>query len=101
MPEALLRVEGLSKSFRARGGGLFRHPVHAVSDVSFMVERGETLGLVGESGCGKSTLARLVLHLIEPDSGQLSTRKRTRLSYVAQQSEFEPGITVRAVLEAA
>jgi oligopeptide transport system ATP-binding protein len=71
MPEALLRVEGLSKSFRARGGGLFRHPVHAVSDVSFMVERGETLGLVGESGCGKSTLARLVLHLIEPDSGHV------------------------------
>jgi oligopeptide/dipeptide ABC transporter ATP-binding protein len=69
MPEPLLRVEGLTKSFRARGGGLFRRPVPAVSDVSFTLERGETLGLVGESGCGKSTLARLILHLIEPDGG--------------------------------
>jgi oligopeptide/dipeptide ABC transporter ATP-binding protein len=71
MPEALLRVEGLSKSFRAGGAGLFRRSVRAVSDVSFTLQRGETLGLVGESGCGKSTLARLVLHLIEPDSGQV------------------------------
>ncbi len=71
MPEALLTVEGLNKSFRARGSGLFRQPVRAVSDVSFSVQRGETLGLVGESGCGKSTLARLILHLIEPDSGSV------------------------------
>jgi oligopeptide/dipeptide ABC transporter ATP-binding protein len=71
MPEALLQVEGLSKSFPARGAGLFRRPMRAVSDVSFTVQRGETLGLVGESGCGKSTLARLVLHLIEPDTGHV------------------------------
>lgn len=69
MPEALLTVEGLTKNFRARGSGLFRRPVHAVADVSFALHRGETLGLVGESGCGKSTLARLILHLIAPDSG--------------------------------
>ena len=71
MSEALLQVQGLSKSFRARGAGVFRRPVRAVSDVSFTLRRGETLGLVGESGCGKSTLARLVLHLIEPDSGHV------------------------------
>ncbi len=71
MPEALLHVENLSKSFRARGSGLFRRPVRAVADVSFSLARGETLGLVGESGCGKSTLARLILHLIEPDSGDV------------------------------
>ena len=71
MPEALLQVEGLTKSFPARGAGLFRRSVRAVSDVSFTVQRGETLGLVGESGCGKSTLARLMLHLIEPDSGHV------------------------------
>ncbi len=72
MAEPLLRVEGLSKSFRARGVGLFGRAVRAVSDVGFTLERGETLGLVGESGCGKSTLARLVLHLIEPDAGDVS-----------------------------
>jgi ABC-type glutathione transport system ATPase component len=71
MSEALLQVQGLSKSFRARGAGVFRRPVRAVSDVSFTLRRGETLGLVGESGCGKSTLARLMLHLIEPDSGHV------------------------------
>ena len=71
MPDALLQVEGLTKSFPARGSGLFRRSVRAVSDVSFTVQHGETLGLVGESGCGKSTLARLMLHLIEPDSGHV------------------------------
>lgn len=71
MSDALLTVENIGKSFRARSTGLFRQPVLAVNDVSFSVGRGETLGLVGESGCGKSTLARLVLHLIEPDSGQV------------------------------
>ena len=45
--------------------------VQAVSDVSFDVDRGETLSLVGESGCGKSTTARCVLRLVEPDSGSI------------------------------
>jgi peptide/nickel transport system ATP-binding protein len=46
--------------------------VHAVDDVSFDVSRGETLGIVGESGCGKSTTARLLMHLIRPDSGTIA-----------------------------
>ncbi|MBN9510534.1 MAG: ABC transporter ATP-binding protein [Alphaproteobacteria bacterium] len=71
MPDALLSVEGLRKSFPGRGGGLSRRAVRAVADVSFHLRRGETLGLVGESGCGKSTLARLVLHLIAPDGGSV------------------------------
>ena len=50
----LLRAERLVKEFSVKGG-----VVHAVSDVSFTIQKGETLGLVGESGCGKSTLARL------------------------------------------
>ena len=62
----LLRAEHLVKEFPVKGG-----VVHAVSDVSFAVEKGETLGLVGESGCGKSTLGKLVLDLIPPTSGRV------------------------------
>jgi oligopeptide/dipeptide ABC transporter ATP-binding protein len=110
MPEPLLQVAGLTKSFRARGGGLFRRAVPAVADVSFTLDRGETLGLVGESGCGKSTLARLILHLIEPDSGhvtidgalftraptELRRKLRRRLQIVFQDalSSLNPRMTV-------
>ncbi len=70
----LLAVEGLTKHFPVRGGVLGRRiaTVHAVDDVSFTVQRGETLGIVGESGCGKSTTARLVMDLIRRDSGRIA-----------------------------
>ncbi|WP_270933134.1 ABC transporter ATP-binding protein [Falsiroseomonas oryzae] len=73
MTEPLLRVTNLVKRFAVRGGILRRTvaEVHAVSDVSFDLAPGETLGLVGESGCGKSTTGRLILRLIEPTSGQV------------------------------
>jgi oligopeptide transport system ATP-binding protein len=69
----LLEVTDLVKHFAVRGGILRRQvgTVHAVDGVSFSLQHGETLGLVGESGCGKSTVARTVLRLVEPTSGAI------------------------------
>jgi peptide/nickel transport system ATP-binding protein len=71
--QPMLIVESMKKYFPIRAGLFNRRvaEVKAVDDVSFYVVKGETLGIVGESGCGKSTLARLLMHLIEKDSGQL------------------------------
>ena len=65
--QPMLIAGNLRKHFPLPGGGAVR----AVDGVSFSVAKGETLGVVGESGCGKSTLARLLLHLIRPDGGEL------------------------------
>ncbi len=64
----ILEVENLTKHFGAKGG---QGGVQAVNGVNLRLERGETLGIVGESGCGKSTLARLILRLIEPTAGSV------------------------------
>jgi peptide/nickel transport system ATP-binding protein len=69
----LLDVRNLVKRFES-GGGLLgggKQIVRAVNDVSFSVQRGQALGLVGESGCGKSTVARTLLRLVEPDEGTI------------------------------
>ena len=73
---ALLEASSLTKHFPVRGGllGGVRSLVHAVDDVSFSIDEGETLGLVGESGCGKSTLGRLVLRLVDATSGTIRWR---------------------------
>ncbi len=75
----LLDVSRLRKYFRLSSGVLNRQraSVQAVDDVSFGVDRGETLGIVGESGCGKSTLARLLIRLIEPDAGEVQLEGQT------------------------
>ena len=71
MRQPVLEVEGLTKHFPIRGGffGGSAATVRAVDGVSFSVERGRSLGLVGESGCGKTTTAKLILKLEEPTSG--------------------------------
>src|SRR3977135_482291 len=78
---ALLEVDGLVKHFVADRSvfGTPRAFVKAVDGVSFGVEAGKTLALVGESGCGKSTVSRLVLRLVEPDSGTISFEGRDLL----------------------
>jgi oligopeptide transport system ATP-binding protein len=68
MRPELLKAQHVTKYFPLKGG---RGEVHAVDDVSFSLQKGETLGVVGESGCGKSTLARVLLRLIEPTSGKI------------------------------
>ncbi len=68
--QPLLIVRDLAKHFHVRGAGRSAS-VRAVDGVSFTLFKGETLGIVGESGCGKSTLARLLLHLLQRDAGEL------------------------------
>jgi len=72
-PEPLLTVKHLTTRFPVKGGFFKRTvaQVHAVEDVSFTINKGQTLSLVGESGCGKSTTGRSVLRLVEPQSGSV------------------------------
>ncbi|MGC2398425.1 MAG: ABC-F family ATP-binding cassette domain-containing protein [Acidobacteriaceae bacterium] len=88
----ILNAQGVSKSFGA-------DPL--LRNIAFTVEERARIGLIGPNGSGKSTLLGILAGQIEPDSGEVTARKRARLSYVAQQSEFAPGTTLRAVLEAA
>jgi len=84
---ALLEVENLVKQFAA-DRNLFGRPtafLKAVDGVSFRVDAGETLALVGESGCGKSTVSRLALRLIEPDAGRIRFQGRDLLALDANE----------------
>ena len=78
-PGPLLELDNLKMHFPIRKGAFKRVVGHvkAVDGVSFRVEQGETLGIVGESGCGKSTLARTVLRIYEPTSGEIRYRGRS------------------------
>ena len=85
----ILNAQKLSKSYGANP--LFQ-------DVSFTVQEGDRVGLIGPNGSGKSTLMRVLAGSVSPDSSEVVLRKHTRLSYVEQESRFEPGETVRSVI---
>jgi ATP-binding cassette subfamily F protein uup len=88
----IINAQKISKAFGAKP--LFR-------DVSFTISEGDRIGLIGPNGSGKSTLLRILGGTEDPDDGSLAVRKRTRLNYVEQDSKFNPGDTVRSVVEAA
>lgn len=109
MAEKLLEVVNLKKHFKTKKGML-----HAVDDVSFTINKGETLGLVGESGCGKSTTGRAILRLHEPTSGQViyrgddivkynshkmkDMRKKMQIVFQDPYSSLNPRLTVSKLI---
>lgn len=86
---SLIEVKNLKKYFKVPTG-----INHAVDDVSFSIEKGETLGVVGESGCGKSTLGRTIIHLQEPTAGQIFLNGED-ITHVKGKNWIEYGIKCR------
>lgn len=113
----MLEVRGLSKEFdvKEKKFPYKKEKLKAVQDVSFSMKRGETLGIVGESGCGKSTLGRLIMRLIEPETGSIvldgeemtalkgeklrQKRKDFQMIFQDPYAAFDPRMTVQAILE--
>jgi ATP-binding cassette subfamily F protein uup len=85
----IINVQRVAKAYGAT-------PLFA--DISFTISEGERIGLIGPNGSGKSTLLGILSGRTGPDSGEVAVRKRTRLSYVLQESQFAPGETVRSVV---
>jgi oligopeptide transport system ATP-binding protein len=112
----IVSIENLTRSFKHRAGlfGSKSRELRAVDGVTLHVEKGETLGLVGESGCGKSTLGRVILRLIDPTSGRIRfedkditslsqgelrpLRRRMQIIFQDPYSALNPRMTVRAIL---
>ena len=113
MSEHFIEVEHLRQYFSAGGFGSKKKFVRAVDDVSFFVNKGETLGLVGESGCGKTTTGRTMLRLYEPTDGRfvfdgetvfdvkkkefpnmLPFRKRMQIVFQDPYASLDPRMTV-------
>ncbi|MBU6534271.1 oligopeptide/dipeptide ABC transporter ATP-binding protein [Streptomyces sp. NPDC057245] len=98
--DPLVRLDGIHVRHRARSGGLLRRDsVHALTDVTLEVGRGEILGLVGESGCGKSTLARVVTGLQRPTEGRVSFRGRDLWAMSAAERRTGFGAAVGVVFQ--
>jgi ATP-binding cassette subfamily F protein uup len=88
----ILNAQGLTKAFGA----------HALfSEIGFTVSDGDRIGLIGPNGAGKSTLLSILAGLQDADAGEVAMRKRARIGYVKQESNFADGLTVRDVLDAA
>ena len=85
--EVILSVDNLITHYPIRGGVLFRQVAtnYAVDGVSFSINRGETLGVVGESGCGKSTVAKSILRLVEPTAGKVEFEGRDIVTLAADE----------------
>ena len=116
MPEPLVSIKNLKKHFPITKGLFSRVAGHvrAVDGVSFDIQRGETLGLVGESGCGKTTTGRSILRLIEPTSGEVrfdgqdvvgmgssqmrALRRRMQIIFQDPYSSLNPRMTVGGML---
>src|SRR6202521_4928182 len=88
----IISAQGLAKRYGA--APLFQN-------ISFTVSGGDRIGVIGPNGSGKSTLLEMLIGRVKPDSGDVAIRKGTRLSYVAQISQFGVCVTVRSVVESA
>jgi ATP-binding cassette subfamily F protein uup len=88
----IISVQGLSKRYGV--APLFQN-------ISFTVSEGDRIGVIGPNGSGKSTLLEMLIGRVKPDNGDVAIRKGTRLSYVAQISDYVPGVTIRSVIETA
>ncbi len=109
MTQPLIEVKNLKKYFNTPNGNL-----HAVDNVNLTIEKGKTLGVVGESGCGKSTLGRLMLRLLEPTDGEIlykgqnildykhnqmrNMRKEMRIIFQDPYSSINPRMTVSQII---
>ena len=110
--QPLLEVKDLKQHFNINMGLLKSKPLKAVDGVSFTINRGETLGLVGESGCGKTTVGRTLLHLYKPTSGEVwyngkkletaqdiqEFRKKATMVFQDPYSSLNPRMTVADII---
>ncbi len=113
--ENLLQVENLVKNYPVKKGLIFQKVignVSAVNNISFTINKGETLGVIGESGCGKTTLSRIIIGLEEADIGSVtfmgqnvsakmpnSLRRNVQMVFQDPYASFNPRMSVRRILE--